>query len=102
MPGVVHFWAPFPYRSPFFTTDPAEETARALLHLADVFNYENPRTIAALVLEPVVGSNGVVVYPEGYLQGVRKLCDEHNMLLIFDEVMTGLRQHRRRAASGAS
>jgi taurine--2-oxoglutarate transaminase len=89
MPGVVHFWAPFPYRSPFFTTDPAEETARALLHLADVFNYENPRTIAALVLEPVVGSNGVVVYPEGYLQGVRKLCDEHGVLLIFDEVMTG-------------
>ncbi|MGP6159017.1 MAG: aminotransferase class III-fold pyridoxal phosphate-dependent enzyme [Vulcanimicrobiaceae bacterium] len=89
MPGVVHFWSPFPYRSPFFTTDPAEETARALLHLADVFNYENPRTIAALVLEPIVGSNGVIVYPEGYLAGVRKLCDEHGVVLIFDEVMTG-------------
>ncbi len=87
--GVVHFWTPFPYRSPFFTKDPAEETARALHHLADVFTYENPRTIAALVLEPIVGSNGVVVYPEGYLQGVRKLCDDHGVLLIFDEVMTG-------------
>jgi taurine---2-oxoglutarate transaminase len=89
IPGVVHFWTPFPYRSPFFTTDPAEEKARALHHLADVIAYENPRTIAALVLEPIVGSNGVILYPEGYLAGARKLCDEHGIVLIFDEVMTG-------------
>jgi taurine--2-oxoglutarate transaminase len=89
IPGVVHFWTPFPYRSPFFTTEPAEETTRALHHLADVLAYENPHTIAALVLEPVVGSNGVIVYPPGYLEGVRQLCDQHDIVLVFDEVMTG-------------
>jgi taurine--2-oxoglutarate transaminase len=51
--------------------------------------YENPRSIAAVLLEPVVGSNGVIVYPEGYLAGVRALCDSHGILLVFDEVMTG-------------
>ena len=62
---------------------------RALAHLADVMTYENPRAIAAVLLEPVVGSNGVIVYPEGYLAGVRELCDRHGILLVFDEVMTG-------------
>ncbi|HEV3155849.1 MAG TPA: aminotransferase class III-fold pyridoxal phosphate-dependent enzyme [Candidatus Baltobacteraceae bacterium] len=89
LPGIVHFWAPFPYRSPFFTRDPHEETARALQHLADVLTFENPRSIAAILIEPVVGSNGVIIYPPGYLEGVRQLCDAHGILLIFDEVMTG-------------
>ncbi len=89
VPGVVHFFAPFPYRSPFHTQDPHEEVRRALAHLADVMSYENPRDIAAVLIEPVVGSNGVVVYPEGYLAGVRALCDAHGILLAFDEVMTG-------------
>jgi taurine--2-oxoglutarate transaminase len=88
-PGVTHFFAPFPYRSPFHTRDAAEEVSRALAHLSDVMTYENPRSIAAVLLEPVVGSNGVIVYPEGYLAGVRALCDSHGILLVFDEVMTG-------------
>ncbi len=87
--GVVHFFAPFPYRSPFHTFEPQEEVRRALAHLADVMAYENPRSIAAVLLEPVVGSNGVIVYPEGYLAGARALCDEYGILLVFDEVMTG-------------
>jgi taurine--2-oxoglutarate transaminase len=87
--GVTHFFAPFPYRSPFHTRDAAEEVRRGLAHLADVMAYENPRSIAAVLLEPVVGSNGVVVYPEGYLAGVRALCDSHGIMLVFDEVMTG-------------
>jgi taurine--2-oxoglutarate transaminase len=87
--GVTHFFAPFPYRSPFHTRDGAEEVSRALAHLSDVMTYENPRSIAAVLLEPVVGSNGVIVYPEGYLAGVRALCDRHGILLVFDEVMTG-------------
>ncbi|HVA37492.1 MAG TPA: aminotransferase class III-fold pyridoxal phosphate-dependent enzyme [Candidatus Dormibacteraeota bacterium] len=89
IPGVVHFWAPFPYRSPFHTTDPREETKRALEHLELVISYENPERIAAVLLEPVVGSNGVIVYPEDYLRGVREVCDRHGILFIADEVMTG-------------
>lgn len=89
IPGVVHFWAPYPYRSPFFTSDAREETERALSHLELVVNYENPERIAAILLEPVVGSNGVIVYPDGYLQGVRALCDRYGIALVADEVMTG-------------
>jgi taurine---2-oxoglutarate transaminase len=85
----VHFFAPYPYRSPFYTQDPLEETARALEHLERTLMHENPRNVAAILLEPVVGSNGVIIYPEGYLAGVRRICDQHGIILIFDEVMTG-------------
>ncbi|HEY4440629.1 MAG TPA: aminotransferase class III-fold pyridoxal phosphate-dependent enzyme [Candidatus Elarobacter sp.] len=89
MGGVVRFWTPYPYRSPFHTTDPAEETARALVHVSDVIEAEDPEQVAAILIEPVVGSNGVIVFPEGYLAGLRTLCDKHGIVLIFDEVMTG-------------
>ena len=89
MSGVVHFFAPYPYRSPFYTRDAAEECRRALEHLRAVMLAEDPERIAALFIEPVVGSNGVIVYPDGYLAGLRALCDEFGILLIFDEVMTG-------------
>jgi taurine--2-oxoglutarate transaminase len=85
----VHFWAAYPYRSSFFSGDPAEETQRALAHVADVIAAENPDSIAAILIEPVIGSNGVIVFPPGYLAGLRALCDAHGILLIFDEVMTG-------------
>jgi len=88
MPGVVHFWSPFPYRSPFDTTDPAQECARALAHLRLTVAAENPERIAAILVEPVVGSNGVIVNPPGYLAGIRALCDETGILMICDEVMT--------------
>ena len=51
--------------------------------------YEGPHTIAAFILEPVVGTNGILIPPDGYLQGVREICDRHGILLIADEVMTG-------------
>lgn len=89
IPGVVHFFAPYPYRSPFHTDDPSVETERALAHLSEVITFEGPKNIAALVIEPVVGSNGVVVYPDGYLEGVRELTERHGIVLVFDEVMTG-------------
>jgi taurine--2-oxoglutarate transaminase len=89
MAGVVHFWAPFPYRSPFFTDDPAEETRRALQHVADTIAAENVDQVAAILLEPVIGSNGVIVFPPDYLAGLRTLCDTFGIALIFDEVMTG-------------
>jgi taurine--2-oxoglutarate transaminase len=89
MPGVVHFFAPYPYRSPFNTADPREETQRGLEHLELVATYENPANIAALIIEPVVGTNGAIVYPPGYLAGLREFCSRHGIFLIFDEVMTG-------------
>lgn len=89
IPGVVRFFAPFPYRSPFHTRDPREEAERAIDHLETIVTYEGAANIAALLIEPIVGSNGVVVYPNGYLKRVRELCDRHGILLIFDEVMTG-------------
>jgi taurine---2-oxoglutarate transaminase len=89
IPGVVHFFAAYPYRSPFFAGDPAEEAQRALQHVADVVAAENPDQVAAILIEPVIGSNGVIVFPPGYLAGLRALCDAHGILLIFDEVMTG-------------
>ena len=89
IPGVVRFFMPFPYRSPFFTRDPAEETQRAIAHLQEIVRYEGGDRIAALLIEPVIGSNGVIPFADGYLAGIRALCDEHGIVLIFDEVMTG-------------
>jgi taurine---2-oxoglutarate transaminase len=89
MPGVVHFWGPYPYRSAFHAADEAQECARALDHLRDTIMVEGPATIAAILLETVVGTNGILVPPEGYLTGVREICDEHGIMLIADEVMAG-------------
>jgi taurine---2-oxoglutarate transaminase len=89
IPGVARFFAPFPYRSPFHTRDPREEVERAIAHLEEVVTYEGRDRIAALLIEPVVGSNGVILYPEGYLARVRELTERYGILLIFDEVMTG-------------
>ncbi len=89
MSGVVHFWGPYTYRSAFHAADDAEECARALHHLSETIMVEGPATIAAIVLETVVGTNGILVPPDGYLAGVRALCDEHGIMLIADEVMAG-------------
>ncbi len=89
MPGVVHFFGPFPYRSPFFSRDATEEGVRALAHLREVIQFEGPTAVAAIILEPVVGTNGILVPPDGYLAGVRALCDEFGVMLIADEVMSG-------------
>lgn len=88
IPGVARFFGPYPYRSPF-NTPPEGEAAAALRHLEDVLHYEGPHNVAAVLLEPVVGTNGVIVPPDGYLQGVRELCTRHGILLIIDEVMAG-------------
>jgi len=89
LPGVVKFWGPYPYRSAFHSTSEAEETERALAHLADVIMVEGAATIAAIVLETVVGTNGILVPPPGYLEGVRDLCDRHGIVMVADEVMAG-------------
>lgn len=93
MPGAVHFLDPYRYRSTFHRTNPRlseEEFSRDYLnHLEEIIQYENPATIAAIILETVTGTNGVIIPPAGYLAGVREICDRYGILLIADEVMSG-------------
>ncbi len=89
MPGIARFWGPYPYRSAFHSANAEEECERAIQHLADTIMVEGAQYIAAVLLETVVGANGILVPPDGYLQGVRKLCDAHGIMLIADEVMAG-------------
>ncbi len=87
--GFVHFFGPYLYRSAFHATTEAEECDRALAHLEDVIGLEGPDTIAGVLLETVVGTNGVLIPPDGYLAGVRRLCDRYGIAMIADEVMVG-------------
>jgi taurine--2-oxoglutarate transaminase len=87
--GVVHFWGPFLYRSAFHAETEEQECSRALAHLEQLIAFEGPQSIAAIILETVVGTAGVLVPPPGYLQGVRELCDQHGIVFILDEVMAG-------------
>ncbi|HEX3088737.1 MAG TPA: aspartate aminotransferase family protein [Ilumatobacteraceae bacterium] len=89
MPGVVKFWGPYAYRSAFHSTSEAEECERALAHLDDVLMVEGSQTVAAILIETVVGTNGILVPPDGYLQGIRDRCDRHGIVMICDEVMAG-------------
>jgi taurine--2-oxoglutarate transaminase len=93
MGGVAHFLDPYRYRSTFHRTNPAiseaEFTQDYLNHLEEIILYEGPQSIAAILLESVTGTNGVIIPPEGYLQGVRQLCDRYGILMIADEVMSG-------------
>jgi taurine--2-oxoglutarate transaminase len=84
MPGFVHVLDP--YHGIQRGWDTAEE---ALRHVEEVIQLEGPQTIAAFILESVTGTNGVLVPPDGYMQGVRALCDKYGILMIADEVMSG-------------
>jgi taurine--2-oxoglutarate transaminase len=87
--GVVHFFGPFLYRSAFWSTSEEEECTRALEHLERTIAFEGPSTIAAIILETVPGTAGIMPPPPGYLQGVRALCDRFGIVYIADEVMAG-------------
>jgi taurine---2-oxoglutarate transaminase len=84
MPGVVHVLDPY-----HGTVRGTEYADTALATLEETIELEGPRTIAAFILEPVTGTNGVLIPPDGYLEGVRELCDRHGIVLIADEVMSG-------------
>jgi len=88
-PGIIHYWGPYSYRSPFHSTTEQEESDRGLAHLRDLLMVEGSHTVAAIILETVVGTNGILVPPPGYLAGVRALCDEFGIMMIADEVMAG-------------
>ena len=87
--GVVHFTGPYAYRSSFYANCEQQESERALAHLRETIMVEGPQTIACIILETVVGTNGILVPPPGYLQGVRDICDEFGIVFIADEVMAG-------------
>ncbi|MDQ0680440.1 taurine--2-oxoglutarate transaminase [Arthrobacter pascens] len=87
--GHVHVFGPYLYRSEFWAQTPEQETERALHHLRRVIQAEGPQSIAAILLETVPGTAGVLVPTPGYLEGVRALCDEYGIVMILDEVMAG-------------
>lgn len=93
MPGVVHFLDPYRYRSTFHRTNPdiseTDFSQDYLNHLEEVINYEGADTIAAILIESVTGTNGIIIPPTGYLAGVRELCNQYKILMIADEVMSG-------------
>jgi len=93
MSGVVHFLDPYRYRSTFHRSNPevSEEqfTRDYLAHLEEVIQYEGPESIAAILMETVTGTNGVIIPPDGYMQGVREICDRNGIVMISDEVMAG-------------
>ncbi|MFC6123044.1 aspartate aminotransferase family protein [Phytobacter sp. SCO41] len=87
--GHVHFFNPYLYRSEFNATTEDEECQRALAHLRRMIECEGPNSVAAILLESVPGTAGILVPPKGYMQGVRALADEFGIVLIVDEVMAG-------------
>jgi taurine--2-oxoglutarate transaminase len=87
--GHVHFFGPFDYRSEFWSDSPEQESERALHHLERIIQAEGIDSFAAILIETIPGTAGVLVPPPGYLEGVRALADKYDIVLIFDEVMCG-------------
>src|SRR3954453_12654878 len=88
IPGVVRALDPYTYRCPAGHPDPCPVCTGGP-HLEEILQYEGPENVAAVILETVTGTNGVIVPPDGYLQSVREVCTRHGILLICDEVMAG-------------
>jgi len=88
VPGIIRILDPYTYRCPAGHPDPCPVCTGAP-HLEEILQYEGPETVAAVILETVTGTNGVIPPPPGYLQSVREVCDRHGILLILDEVMAG-------------
>lgn len=86
--NVIRMLDPYTYRCPAGHPDPCPVCSGGP-HLEEILMYEDPKTVAAVILEPIVGTNGLIVPPDGYLQSIREVCDRHGILLIADEVMAG-------------
>ncbi len=89
IPGFVKFFDPYLYREAISFESEEAATAYYIRKLEEQIQYEGPDRIAAIVMETVTGSNGVIIPPKGYMPGVRALCDQYGILMICDEVMTG-------------
>ena len=92
MGGVVRIFDPCKYRSHLYREGESDQefSARMLAQLEETLMYENPNSVAAIFIETVTGTNGLIVPPDGYLPGLRALCVKYGILLICDEVMAGL------------
>ena len=88
MPGCFHIPAPYTYRNPFNETDPESLAQLCVQALEDEIAFQGANTIAALIMEPILGAGGVIPPHESFMPGVRKICDQHGILLIADEVIT--------------
>lgn len=89
VPGFIKFMDPYLYRDnlPFATEE--ECTQYYLRKLEEQIVYENPDNVAAIIMETITGTNGIIIPPKGYLPGVRKICDKYGILMVCDEVMAG-------------
>ena len=89
IPGFVKFFDPYVYREPVEFASEEEAANFYLAKLEEQVVYEDPSSIAAIVMEPIPGSNGVIIPPKGYMEGVRAICDKYGIMMVLDEVMTG-------------
>ena len=88
IPGVVRMLDPYTYRCPAGHPDPCPVCSGAP-HFEEILQYEGPENVAAVIMETIVGTNGIIVPPDGYLESIREVCDRHGIVLILDEVMAG-------------
>ena len=89
MAGCFHIPAPYSYRNPFNETDPAALAASCIAALEDEIRFQGAGTVAAFIMEPVLGAGGVIPPHHSFMPMVREVCDRHGILLIADEVITG-------------
>ena len=89
IPGFIHFRGPYPYQEKLKFDSEDEECAYYVEKLREQIIFEGSDRIAAIIVETIVGSNGIIIYPKNYLKGIRKICDEFGIVMICDEVMTG-------------
>ncbi|OGX81219.1 aminotransferase class III-fold pyridoxal phosphate-dependent enzyme [Hymenobacter glacialis] len=89
MPGVVHVENPYSYRCPWYSDSPEQCAQRAADAMERIIGYENPGSVAAIILEGESGTSGCIKYPPGYWTRIREICDQHGILLVADEVMSG-------------
>lgn len=92
MPGVIRIFDPYKYRSQLYNEGDTDAVfaRKCLDQIEEVLMYEGTQTVAAIFIETVTGTNGVIVPPDGYMQGLRQICDRYGILLVCDEVMCGL------------
>ncbi len=88
LPGCYHIPAPYTYRNPFHETDPEKLAQLCLQAMEDEIAFQGAGTIAAMIMEPILGAGGVIPPHESFMPGVRAICDKHGILLIADEVIT--------------
>lgn len=89
VPGTYKYFAPYPYRCPFGSTTDEEANVRALEMLKTQLMLEGPQTVAAILMEPITGTNGIIIPSKTFVQGVRQLCDQYGIVMIIDETMGG-------------